>query len=84
MSLTSLFVMLLIGLVAGLIVRWLVPGPDPMGLLATAALGVAGSYVGGMLASLVLDGDLELRSSSFIGSIVGGVAVLLVYRAVRR
>lgn len=80
----SLVVMLLIGLAVGLIARWLVPGPDPMGLFATAALGVSGSYVGGLLASLILDGDLELRSSSFVGSIVGGVAVLLAYRAVRR
>ena len=84
MSIGSILVMLLIGLAAGALARLFVPGPDPMGLLGTMLLGIAGSYAGGFLASLIFEGDLELRASSFLGSVVGGVVVLLVYRAVRR
>ena len=44
---------LLIGLVAGFIARWLVPGPDPMGWLGTLILGIVGSFVGGTLAAII-------------------------------
>lgn len=49
----SLIAFLVIGLVAGLIARAVMPGNQSMGFLATTALGVAGSFVGGMLGSLL-------------------------------
>lgn len=76
--------LLVVGLVVGLIARLLVPGADPMGLLATMVLGVVGSFVGGLLLSLVTTGDVALTSAGWIGSIVGAVVALLVYRAARR
>ena len=39
--------LLVIGVIAGYLARLLVPGPDPMGFWATAALGIIGSFVGG-------------------------------------
>ncbi len=74
---------LAIGLVAGAIARLIVPGDDPMGVLGTILLGVIGSFVGGSLAALVFEGNLELSASGVIGSIVGSVVALLVYRAAR-
>jgi uncharacterized membrane protein YeaQ/YmgE (transglycosylase-associated protein family) len=38
---------IVIGLIAGAIARWLMPGPDPMGWLGTIVLGIVGSLVGG-------------------------------------
>jgi uncharacterized membrane protein YeaQ/YmgE (transglycosylase-associated protein family) len=81
----SLVVLLLIGLVAGFLARALVPGPDPMGFFATLVLGVVGSFVGGLLGYLVFGADLEdgaFQASGLIGSIIGAVIVLLLYRAV--
>jgi uncharacterized membrane protein YeaQ/YmgE (transglycosylase-associated protein family) len=72
---------LIVGLVAGFIARWLVPGPDPMGWLGTLVLGIIGSLVGGTLAALVFGGTLELSASGLIGSIIGAVIVLLIWRA---
>ena len=72
---------LVVGLVAGFIARWLVPGPDPMGWLGTLVLGIIGSLVGGTLAALVFGGTLELSPSGLIGSIIGAVIVLLIWRA---
>jgi uncharacterized membrane protein YeaQ/YmgE (transglycosylase-associated protein family) len=76
----TLIGMLILGLVAGAIARFLVPGRDPLGLLGTALLGIVGSFVGGFLASLVLEGAIELRTTGLFGSILGAVLALLVYR----
>ena len=72
---------LLVGLIAGFVARALVPGPDPMGWLGTMFLGVVGSFVGGTLAALVFGGTLDLSPSGFIGSIIGAIIVLLIWRA---
>ena len=72
---------LIVGLIAGFIARALVPGPDPMGWLGTMILGIVGSFVGGTLAALVFGGNLELSASGIIGSIVGAIIVLLIWRA---
>lgn len=73
---------LLIGLVAGFIARALVPGPDPMGWLGTMVLGIVGSLVGGTLAALLFGGTLALSAAGIIGSIIGAIIVLLVWRQV--
>ena len=73
---------LVIGLLAGLFARFLVPGRHPMGCLLTLLLGLAGSFVGGFLASMIWgppeDGRL-IYPSGFIGSTIGAVLVLLAY-----
>jgi len=73
---------LIIGLIAGFIARALVPGPDPMGWLGTMVLGIVGSFVGGVLLSLVTTGNFELSTTGIIGSIVGAIIVLLIWRAI--
>ncbi len=82
MSISGILFMLILGAVAGFVARFLVPGRDPMGFVATVVLGIVGSFVGGFLASLIFDGDLKLRTSSWIGSIVGAVIALLVWRMI--
>jgi uncharacterized membrane protein YeaQ/YmgE (transglycosylase-associated protein family) len=79
--------LLLVGLIAGFIARALVPGPDPMGIGGTLLLGIVGSFVGGFLGYLLFGSDIEdgaVQTSGIIGSIVGAVIVLLIYRAVNR
>jgi uncharacterized membrane protein YeaQ/YmgE (transglycosylase-associated protein family) len=71
-----------IGLLAGAVARFLVPGRDPMGCLGTILLGVIGSFVGGFLWELVQFHRVELRPIGFIGSVVGAVVVLLFRRLV--
>lgn len=68
---------LLLGLVAGVLARLLVPGRDPMGWLGTMALGLVGSLVGGLLAGILFDDE----SVGLLGSVVGAVIVLLAYNA---
>jgi uncharacterized membrane protein YeaQ/YmgE (transglycosylase-associated protein family) len=79
--------LLVIGLVAGFLARALVPGPDPMSLGATIVLGIVGSFVGGLLGYVLFGVDIDdgaLQASGVIGSIVGAVIALFVYRALTR
>lgn len=76
--LISLF---LIGIIAGYVARALVPGPDPMGFWQTVLLGVVGSFAGGFLGALLLAGELALSATGIIGSVIGAVIALLIYRA---
>jgi uncharacterized membrane protein YeaQ/YmgE (transglycosylase-associated protein family) len=78
----GIIVWLIIGLVAGAIARLLVPGRDPMGLLGTLLLGLVGSLIGGFIGGLLQKGDQTLEPAGIIGSIIGAVIALLIYRAV--
>jgi uncharacterized membrane protein YeaQ/YmgE (transglycosylase-associated protein family) len=70
---------LIIGLIAGLLARAILPGRDPMGLLATMVLGCVGSFVGGFLAKALLNDN---DGVGLIGSVVGAILVLFIWRAV--
>ncbi|HEX2027951.1 MAG TPA: GlsB/YeaQ/YmgE family stress response membrane protein [Nitriliruptorales bacterium] len=77
---SGLIAFLVLGAVAGYLARLLMPGPDPMGCLATTALGTVGSLVGGTLGSLLFDGQLELDATGLIGSVIGAMIVLFLLR----
>src|SRR5689334_8198079 len=76
----SLIAFLLVGLIAGLIARALVPGNQSMGLIGTMLLGVLGSFIGGMLGSFLnTDGNyLAIRPSGLIFSVIGAMVVLVI------
>lgn len=74
---------IIIGLIAGAVARFLVPGRDPMGWLGTLVLGLVGSLVGGLLGNLLFAGDFEVSAAGLLGSIVGAVIALLIYRATK-
>lgn len=62
------------GLVIGAIARLLRPGPEDLGLLATLLIGLAGSIVGGLIASLFGTGDIwELNVLGFTLAVVAAI-----------
>lgn len=74
---------IIVGLIAGYIARAVVPGPDPLGVIGTLILGVVGSFVGGFLFNLLFGGgEGLLATTGLIGSIIGAIIALLIYRAV--
>jgi uncharacterized membrane protein YeaQ/YmgE (transglycosylase-associated protein family) len=80
-----LIVLLVVGAIAGFIARALVPGPDPMSVAGTILLGIVGSFIGGFLGYVLFGADIEdgaVQTSGIIGSIIGAVIALLIYRAV--
>jgi uncharacterized membrane protein YeaQ/YmgE (transglycosylase-associated protein family) len=82
-----IIVLLIVGFIAGALARLLVPGPDPMSLPATWLLGVLGSFLGGFLGYVLFGADIDdgpVQVAGVIGSIIGAIILLLVYRAVQR
>jgi uncharacterized membrane protein YeaQ/YmgE (transglycosylase-associated protein family) len=75
---------LIVGLLAGLLARAIVPGKDSMGLLATLLLGIVGSFVGGAIGALFTDDRevLDFSAAGLIMSIVGAVVAMLFYNRV--
>lgn len=65
----------LFGLVVGALARLALPGPDPMGILATIGLGLAGSFVGGIVAHLLIG-----TAGGIVFSILGAILLLYLYR----
>ena len=81
----SLISFLAVGLLAGIIARALMPGPQPMGILATLLLGVAGSFVGGLLSTFIHGGAwLAYRPGGLVWSALGAILLLAVAAAGRR
>jgi uncharacterized membrane protein YeaQ/YmgE (transglycosylase-associated protein family) len=77
--------LLIVGLIAGALARLLVPGPNPIGIGGTIVVGIVGSFVGGFLGYVIFNKDLNegaLQPSGIVGSVIGAIVVLLVYRAV--
>lgn len=79
--------LIVIGLIAGLLARAIIPGKQSMGILLTIVLGIVGSFVGGFLGFLLFGADPNggfLQPSGIIGSIIGAIIVLGIYVAVSR
>jgi uncharacterized membrane protein YeaQ/YmgE (transglycosylase-associated protein family) len=78
----SLCSWLVFGFLAGLFARAIMPGEQRMGLLKTSLLGIAGSFVGGVLAAVVMGWNpMVFRPSGFIGSVLGALVLLIIGRA---
>lgn len=76
---------ILMGLLAGLLGRFLLPGQDRAGCIVTTLLGVAGALVGGFLASYLGYGGLSgFDVRSLIIATLGSILVLLLLRLLRR
>ena len=78
---------LLLGLLAGSLAKFLVPGRDPSGCIVTVVLGIVGAFIGGLIGSAlgwgqISAGTLDLRSLGV--ATFGAIVVLLVGRLLRR
>jgi uncharacterized membrane protein YeaQ/YmgE (transglycosylase-associated protein family) len=75
--------MLVIGLLVGIIAKFLMPGNDPGGFIITTLLGIAGSFVAGYIgraAGWYTPGE----PVSFISSVLGAIVLLVLYRLLFR
>ena len=73
---------IIIGFVVGLLAKLLMPGRDPGGFIVTVLIGIVGSLIatyGGQALGLYQAGE----AAGFIGSLVGAIILLAIYRAIR-
>lgn len=74
---------IVVGLIAGLLARAIVPGKDAMGILPTLVLGIIGSFVGGAIAAVFTDRKmLDFNTSGILLSILGAIVALLIYNRI--
>ncbi|MDB1087736.1 GlsB/YeaQ/YmgE family stress response membrane protein [Streptomyces sp. ACA25] len=76
---------ILLGLIAGAIAKWVMPGRDPGGIIVTILIGIGGAMLGGFLGQAIfgvdsLDGFFEL--STWITAILGAMLLLFLYRLI--
>ena len=74
--------MIVIGLIAGVLAKWVMPGPDPGGIIITILIGIAGAFVGGYLAGLVGIGGGAI--TTILTATVGAILLLAIYRLITR
>ena len=76
---------ILMGLIVGILAKWIMPGPDGGGIIMTILLGVAGAFVGGFIGSQVglgSVGGFDLRSLAL--AVGGALLILWGDRKIRR
>ncbi|HYG28631.1 MAG TPA: GlsB/YeaQ/YmgE family stress response membrane protein [Allosphingosinicella sp.] len=73
---------IIIGGIAGLIAKAIMPGRDPGGCIVTIILGIAGAVLAGFLGRMIGWYDQGDRGASFIAAIVGAIIILAIYRLV--
>jgi len=67
------------GFVIGLLARAIVPGRQHMGFIMTTLLGVAGSLIGGLVATAITGGSMqEMHGAGWIGSLIGAILLLVI------
>jgi len=74
-----------LGLIAGLLAKLIMPGKDPGGMIITIAIGIAGAFVGGFVSSLLGFGSVTgFDFRSIIVAVAGAILLLLVYRLIKK
>ncbi len=75
---------ILLGLVVGVLAKWILPGKDPGGFVITVLIGIAGALVGGFLASrLGLGSVTGFNFGSLAIAVAGSMLLLLLHRKMR-
>jgi uncharacterized membrane protein YeaQ/YmgE (transglycosylase-associated protein family) len=75
-----------VGLIAGILAKIAMPGPDPGGMLLTIVIGIAGAVVGGLVVNDLLGGPgvTGFNLTSLLVATFGSVVLLAIYRLVTR
>jgi uncharacterized membrane protein YeaQ/YmgE (transglycosylase-associated protein family) len=75
---------ILLGLIVGILAKWIMPGPDPGGVLVTIGIGIAGAFVGGFLASLLgLGSTAGFSVGGIVTATLGALLLLFGYRKLK-
>lgn len=75
----GIILFIVFGFVIGLLARALLPGRQSLGFIATTLLGIAGSFIGGFLVSLVTrESVTDLHTAGALGSLVGAIVLLAI------
>lgn len=74
----------MVGLIAGVLAKWVMPGPDPGGLIVTALIGIVGAFIGGWVLSGFSGNTGSFSLGSILTATLGAIILLTVYRLLTR
>jgi len=75
---------IVLGLVVGVLAKWIMPGPDSSGIVMTIVLGVAGAFVGGWIGTQLGIGSVSgFNLGSLAIAVAGALLLLFVNRKLR-
>jgi len=75
---------IIVGLIAGILAKWIMPGKDGGGFILTVVLGVVGAVVGGYISTFFGFGRVAgFNFGSFVVAVIGAIVVLFIYRKIR-
>lgn len=81
----SLFAWIIVGLIAGVLAKWAVPGEGPGGIIGDIIVGIIGAIIGGWAFGLLgYGGTTGINLWSILVAFVGGVILLFIMRAFTR
>ena len=76
---------IVLGLIVGLLAKWIMPGKDPGGIIITILLGIAGAFVGGFIGSLLGFGSITgFNIVSLVLAVAGALIILFIYRQIKK
>ena len=76
---------IVLGLIVGVLAKWIMPGKDPGGIFVTIVLGIAGAMIGGFIGTQLGIGDVTGFNLVSIGLATGGAIILLIiYRVLTK
>ena len=76
---------IVMGLIVGVLAKFIMPGSDPGGFIITVALGIGGAFVGGYIGSLLGIGAVSgFNVPSIFIATLGAIVLLALYRALKR
>lgn len=81
----SIIAWIVLGLIAGIIAKFLHPGPDPGGFFLTIVIGIVGALIGGFLSTAMGFGDVSgVNLPSLVIAVLGSLILLILFRMMRR
>ena len=76
---------IVMGLIVGLLAKFIMPVKDPGGIIITILIGIAGAFVGGFIGSLLgLGAVTGFNIGSFLLAIGGAVLLLVLYSVIKK
>ena len=73
--------MIAVGLIVGILARYVYPGAVPMGLIMSAGLGVVGSFLAGFVGTMIdKEPGVQLKPAGFVYSLIGALVVIFIAR----
>ncbi len=78
--------LIIVGLIAGVLAKIAMPGPDPGGIIVTIVVGIVGAFIGKAIFSALLGGPwmTGFNLSSILMATLGSIILLAVYRLITR